>query len=64
MIRSHPSPPPSQRLRDIRARRTVSSAAEIERQKLNLKNTFPVLTTYNGVVCSLIEARGLAPGQR
>jgi hypothetical protein len=34
MIRPAPNPPPSQRLREIYARRPVSSAAEIERQKI------------------------------
>ena len=49
MISSHPAAPPSQRLRDIHARRTVSSAAEIERQKIldliesEIKRLYPVL---------------------
>jgi hypothetical protein len=49
MIRSHPSPPPSQRLREIYAHRPVSSAAEIERQKIlgfiesEIKRLYPVL---------------------
>ena len=49
MIRPAPNPPPSQRLREIHARRPVSSAAEIERQKIldfiesEIKSLHPVL---------------------
>jgi hypothetical protein len=46
---SAPNPPPSQRLREIYAHRPVSSAAEIERQKIldfiesEIKSLHPVL---------------------